>query len=292
MPISADISDLWWLKPQPTQSDPEVGAAYRAAMQMHSQNQYLKQMQAEKIQQAMQLQRDKALSDAVRSRGMAELTAHVSEVARTGTWDAPEAEAKFWDIASRYPQAIEKNDLDAIYRNTFLEAKRRKQQADRVALPTAVAKNMRLAEQYDAQAAEANARGDDEQAMEAESKAAQVRSASNLTDPNAPLKVETQSVAGHDFYFLRDRHGTAHQLKLPDESKIPADEMVMYRAEMKEIEKQIDYGVFEDKKDKSKTDWDAVQKAMDEVYQKHHRVSGGGAPKVANPNDPLGLFNK
>ncbi len=129
MPISADISDLWWLKPQPTQSDPEVGAAYRAAMQMHSQNQYLKQMQAEKIQQAMQLQRDKALSDAVRARGMAEITGHVSEVARTGTWNDPQQEAKFWDIASRYPQSIERNDLDAIYKNTFMEARNRQEKA-------------------------------------------------------------------------------------------------------------------------------------------------------------------
>ncbi len=151
MPISTDISDLWWLKPQPTQSDPEVGAAYRAAMQIHSQNQYLKQMQAEKIQQGMQLQRDKALSDAVRSRGMAELTGHVSEVARTGTWNDPAQEAKFWSIAAQYPQAIEKNDLDAIYRNTFLEARNRREKADEFT-QTAQTKNLAAADAMEQEA--------------------------------------------------------------------------------------------------------------------------------------------
>src|SRR6266542_2892704 len=127
MPIDTSVADLWWLKPnqgQPERQNNEVAEAYRAAMQVNAQNNYLHQLRGQQIEQAMELKRAKELSDTIRGQGMTEMSSFLSEVARNSGWDDPENEATFWSFGARYPQIFDHNYLTGVYGSTFLEAKR------------------------------------------------------------------------------------------------------------------------------------------------------------------------
>jgi len=293
MPIDTNISDLWWLKPnngQPEHHGNEVGEAYAAAMRVNAQNNYLHQLRGQQIEQAMELQRNKAIGDTLRAEGMTALTSHISEVARTGSWDDPEAEAKFWDIASKYPQSIEKNDLDAIYRNTFLEAKRRKDEADRIKLPTAAIQNVERLQDYLGKASEAAAIGDDERADYWSRMANQFATATHLTDPNLPLTVETVDVDGQPHYFYRDARGGAHLIKMPDEGKMSALDLAQFKDELKAFTSKYSLGVIRDAKGQPIPGGYERQKAA--IYEKYRHKSAapkaGSVPQAARSAEMMG----
>lgn len=137
------IRDLWWLQTD----NPRVGQEALQGIQIGMQNalgrsklaeemrsntagEAIRRFQAEtersNVQSMIDLRLAEKQSLTARSRGLAEISSLLAQTAAKGGWDNPANEEAFWTIAAKYPQSIEKNDLDALYNNTFGEAKRRK----------------------------------------------------------------------------------------------------------------------------------------------------------------------
>lgn len=126
-----DIDNLWWLKNDTSRVGAEAlqGLQIGANIAANRANQRLKEfdLQNERIrlQSIMDAKLAQQASQTARAQGLAEISSYMAQVASAGAWETPEAEAGFWKLAAKYPQAIERNDIDAMYNNTFGEAKRR-----------------------------------------------------------------------------------------------------------------------------------------------------------------------
>lgn len=132
---SDSISDLWYL--QPDQRD--VGSEWLKGMQVGAQwkqqqieNRFKEEElrnQAIRIRAAAETALAKQVSDAQKANGFAEINAHLANVAENKAWADPKAEAEFWRIAGKYPHVIDHNELDSIYKNTFLAAQQSTEKA-------------------------------------------------------------------------------------------------------------------------------------------------------------------
>ena len=137
----SDISDLWWLKPGGGQ-DNTIGQQWLQGMKFGAdqrQESIDNAFKAEhlrnegiKMKAAAEMALSKQVTDAQKAAGMAEINSHLATVAQNQSWDDPASESEFWRIAGRYPHVIDHNELDNIYKNTFVETRQRNERARQV----------------------------------------------------------------------------------------------------------------------------------------------------------------
>jgi hypothetical protein len=271
-----DISNLWWLR----NDNPRVGAEalqgleIGARMAQNKSMLRLKEFEAEtermRIQSALDAKLAERSTQTTRAMGLSEISSHLALVARDGSWDNPESESTFWNIAAKYPQSIERNDIDAIYNNTFNEARRRKARAGGTGEDTAPIKNSKYASELEIEADNIEELGYDNEAKKLRIEAASIRQSGRLYDPSQPLNVEVVAGAGgKSFEVLRLPGGGARLLPRIDESKVSAIDLARYRAETSAI---MDRWESWDKSftapDGKSLDPAKLDKALDEAYER------------------------
>jgi hypothetical protein len=236
-----DISNLWWLRTDNQRVGAEAlqGLEIGARMAQNKSMLRLKEFEAEterkRIQAALDAKLAEQSTQTTRAMGLSEISSHLALVAKDGAWDKPESEATFWNIAAKYPQSIERNDIDAIYNNTFNEARRRKARASGTGEGTAQMKNDLYAQSLLEEADQIEPDFPDE-AKSLRSRAESVRNSGRLYDRSQPLQVEVVAGAGGKSYeVLRLPGGGARLLPRIDESKVSAIDLARYRAETSAI---------------------------------------------------------
>lgn len=138
--ISADISDLWWLRNnevQPGRFNSGLQAGAQLAQQRAALGVRKMELANEQIRE-QSLFMDKLAKqngETMKLKGMSEMSQLLSRISVKGDWDNPDNEREFWNIAATYPQALDDATVNAIYTNTFEAARRRKEKVDLLKAP-------------------------------------------------------------------------------------------------------------------------------------------------------------
>lgn len=138
--ISADISDLWWLRNNEVQPG-RFNSGLQAGAQLAQQRAVLG---VRKMELANEQIREQSLfmdklakqnGETMKLKGMSEMSQLLSRISVKGDWDNPDNERAFWDIAATYPQALDDATVTAIYSNTFEPARLRREKAAMLKAP-------------------------------------------------------------------------------------------------------------------------------------------------------------
>lgn len=123
----SDISDLWWLQPRGQARDSVRGLAAGAQI---AQNRDENQWRQQQSQLLMEQKRAQLQSQEAKMRGIAAMSAHLSDVAARNAWLDPKEEAKFLALGAQFPQAFD-DPFMAQAGSNFERAKTRALQAEK-----------------------------------------------------------------------------------------------------------------------------------------------------------------
>jgi hypothetical protein len=312
------VGDLWWLKPGGGQ-DPTIGSQWLQGMRFgaeQKQQGIANMFEAERVRNEsirMHAAADAALAkqvtDAQKAAGFAEINSHLANVAETKSWDDPKAEAEFWRIAGRYPHVIDHNELDTIYKNTFVETRQRNEKAREVDQRE---ERLRAAEEdrtsarfheleikqqrADIYGEKTQNTADFQKAQQAfkeaqaetdnKFKARKLEIASGLLDVAQQKADTSERIAEARERFLERK---AAQL----ERGLAPGEATMYRSEFESLRDLYQFPQPGAKKLSS----DEYQARLQGLIEKYHGTKPPGATPppageglITNPKDPLGLF--
>lgn len=279
-----DISDLWWLKDRPEESQAGFALGVNMAIQQGHNRLLQQQQQSLMAVRGYQMLMDAAkLRDAeARSRGMADISSFLSTVASKNAWLDPQAKSEFWARISNWPILINDNSATTLYRNTFGAAELADEKRKGV-IGTAAVTNEAAIHNFEQLAKVAESEGDTEGAAALLRRAKTVRFGAGMAIPEAGgMPIETVMVEGRPMHFYQDRLGNRHLIKMPDFEKMPPEETAMMRAEFKAVEARQIAGEFDDPKTHN-LDTAKYQAALEAVYNKHAHRGKAAAPEAPQP---------